>query len=645
MRSIRNIAGRGSVALALLMVVMLMPVVSVQAVPTNGSIGGVVSNADGPLQGIDVSLFKWNGLEWEYQYNDQTTDANGKYRFYVSGDGDYRVRFRDFSNHFYHEEWYDDVTDRTQATTVTVSGAADVTGIDATMSPGGSITGRVTNIRGDGVPNINVWAYYPQGGVWSAGSGWYLYGVTDADGYYTVSGAHTSEYRLWFYDNGANVYETEWYAGASNIAAATSVIVTAPAQTSGIDMELQFVDQTPPEVNSDVKSTYAGSASIEITATDVGHGDSGIYETYYKLDSGSWVSISGATATVEVATAGDHTISYKAKDNAWNESGVVTKDFKVEVGYVSVAGANRYETAVKTSQETFEDGTADCVVIATGANWPDALGGAALAAAKNGPILLTPPSALPSGVIDEIRRLGAKEAIILGGTGAVSEDVENALKDELGANAVDRIGGPTRYQTADLIAAATIAELKAGAGYDGTAFVATGANFPDALAGSPLAAAKGWPIFLSPPSSNPPVTTMSNLGVTDALILGGEGVVSKSQRAALEAEFGSGHVQRLAGADRYATGVAVASYGVDSAGLTWNGLAFSTGQNFPDALAGGVLTGKNGSVMLLTASASLPGSVRNKLVEQRDQVVDVYYLGGTGAISQSVRDEVGSILH
>ncbi|MDA3936328.1 MAG: cell wall-binding repeat-containing protein, partial [Actinomycetota bacterium] len=254
----------------------------------------------------------------------------------------------------------------------------------------------------------------------------------------------------------------------------------------------------------------------------------------------------------------------------------------VDVSYVPVAGTSRYDTALKTSQAAFADGEADCVVIATGANWPDALGGAALAAAKNGPILLTAPTALTSGITDEIDRLTATEVYILGGTVAVSQEVEDALVAKMGASNVERIWGTSRYETAEEIAAATIAELEAGAGYDGTAFVATAANFPDALAASPLAATKGWPIFLCNPAGDPPTPAMSALDVTDALILGGTAVISEAQQTTLEVAF-PGNVNRLYGANRYATGVAVATYGVETADLNWNGLAMSTGTNFPDA--------------------------------------------------------------
>ncbi len=99
--------------------------------------------------------------------------------------------------------------------------------------------------------------------------------------------------------------------------------------------------------------------------------------------------------------------------------------------YVPVAGANRIETAIQASQKAYPDELdpfgRQTVVIATSVNWPDALGGAALASTVEGPILLTPPDSLPTSVRDEIVRLRAARAIILGGTGAVSQHVEDQL--------------------------------------------------------------------------------------------------------------------------------------------------------------------------------------------------------------------------
>ena len=302
-----------------------------------------------------------------------------------------------------------------------------------------------------------------------------------------------------------------------------------------------------------------------------------------------------------------------------------------------LAGATRVETAIEVSKAAFPGG-ADTVVIGTGRNWPDALGGAALAGAEGGPILLSDTDSLPDSTMAEIDRLGATEAIILGGTGAISSAAEEALKSRLGADSVTRIGGADRYETAHMVAEAAIDAM--GNRYDGTAFAATGGDFPDALAGAPLAAANGWPIYLVPPAGSAPTAIMQAAGVSDVLILGGTGVVSGTAEDAFGTAFGADAVMRLAGATRYSTAVEIATHGVGSAGLHWDGVAIATGEIFPDALTGGVLQGRTGSVMLLTPGSELSPDTETALRANKDAIAEVKFLGGTGAVSQTVRDQV-----
>lgn len=311
-----------------------------------------------------------------------------------------------------------------------------------------------------------------------------------------------------------------------------------------------------------------------------------------------------------------------------------------------VQGDNRITTAIAASVEAFPTG-ADVVVIATGFNWPDALGGAALAGALRGPILLTSQSALPSEVMSEIERLGATQAYVLGSPTAVSTSVENALKAELGSSNVTRLAGDNRYSTARAIAAETVDVLEAGPGYDGTCFVATGTNFPDALGASPLAAAKGWPIYLVNPAVALDATTkgaMASDGVGHPIILGSTLAVPARIETSLNGIYGSGNVERIFGTNRYSTGVAVATYGVNHAGLGWDKLALTTGTNFPDALAGGVLQGMDGSVMLLTPGTSLDPTVRTVLIANKASIDEVRFLGGTSAVSAAVRTAVSQAL-
>jgi putative cell wall-binding protein/5-hydroxyisourate hydrolase-like protein (transthyretin family) len=403
-----------------------------------------------------------------------------------------------------------------------------------------------------------------------------------------------------------------------------------------------IADTMAPTVVDDAVASYDDVAVITLTATD-NPGGEGVDYISWSLNGGPWTAVDGASAEVTVSDPGDHVLEYSATDLADNTSDVEQALFEVvrtgDVLEVPIAGDDRYKTAVAISKAAFD--SADWVVIATGANWPDALGGSALAGALDGPILLTETNALPTVVRDEVVRLGADKAIILGGTSAVSTTVENALKTLLGAGDVERLGGIDRYRTADMIAVRAIAEL--GGAYDGTASVATGANYPDALAAAPLSAGLHWPLFLTPTTGLDAGTKAAMADVDEVLILGGTAVVPQAIEDSLELTYGDADVTRLAGADRYATAVVVATHGVAN-GLGWNRLAITTGEKFPDALAGGVLQGRDGSVMLLTPSTSLPASVRTVLQNNRSLIAEVRYLGGTTAVTQSVRDAVAAIL-
>ncbi|MDP2300133.1 MAG: cell wall-binding repeat-containing protein, partial [Actinomycetota bacterium] len=79
-------------------------------------------------------------------------------------------------------------------------------------------------------------------------------------------------------------------------------------------------------------------------------------------------------------------------------------------------------------------------------------------------------------------------------------------------------------------------------------------------------------------------------------------------------------------------------------GLGWNRVAVATGTNFPDALAGGVLQGKVGSVMLLTRPTALDPYTRAALVANKADITTVTFFGGTGALPQPVRDAVADAL-
>lgn len=142
-----------------------------------------------------------------------------------------------------------------------------------------------------------------------------------------------------------------------------------------------------------------------------------------------------------------------------------------------IAGADRFETAVKISQSGWASSTS--VIVTTGMNWPDALGGAGLSGELDAPILLVKKDSIPGVVWDEINRLSPGIVYILGGEGVVGPAVEAQLAGKVGSANVYRLAGDNRYETSNAVAKRSIdiQDITGPPFYSGWAFVATGDEF------------------------------------------------------------------------------------------------------------------------------------------------------------------------
>ncbi|HSQ22537.1 MAG TPA: cell wall-binding repeat-containing protein, partial [Coriobacteriia bacterium] len=129
-----------------------------------------------------------------------------------------------------------------------------------------------------------------------------------------------------------------------------------------------------------------------------------------ELDGSAWTpaTISDPGAYLLEAWAEDH----------WGNSATDAKEFVILTGpEARLAGTDRYATSAQISESTFK--SASTVVLATGRNFPDALAAAPLAYQLDGPVLLVNEGVVPDAILDEIERLGATSAYIVGGTTAV----------------------------------------------------------------------------------------------------------------------------------------------------------------------------------------------------------------------------------
>jgi putative cell wall-binding protein len=197
---------------------------------------------------------------------------------------------------------------------------------------------------------------------------------------------------------------------------------------------------------------------------------------------------------------------------------------------------------------------------------------------------------------------------------------------------VERLAGDDRYATSARISAATFSPGVAAA------YVAVGTDFPDALSAGAAAGARSAPVLLTRADAVPDVIAaeLTRLRPAEIIVLGGEGAVLPSVAAAL-ADFTTGPVTRLSGADRYATSAAVsrAAFG-QGAAVAYVG----SGQTFPDALSAGSVAGGQRGPVLLTRAGGLPAVVREELVRLRPAAVVI--VGGEGAVSKAVADQIAA---
>jgi putative cell wall-binding protein len=173
-------------------------------------------------------------------------------------------------------------------------------------------------------------------------------------------------------------------------------------------------------------------------------------------------------------------------------------------------GLTRFDTANNIANNIQDKG--DTAIVVYGYNFPDALSIAPYAAKHHYPIFLTDVNQLPS--VEAAALKTYKKTIVVGADGVISNLVFKNL------NSPTRYGGATRYDTN----ASIVNGLPMGSTQ---AFMATGLNFADALAGAVLAAKNDSYLLLTLPQSVPsPIQTVVNSKNLDYFdFLGGKAVV------------------------------------------------------------------------------------------------------------------------
>ena len=198
---------------------------------------------------------------------------------------------------------------------------------------------------------------------------------------------------------------------------------------------------------------------------------------------------------------------------------------------VRLEGANRYETNLKILEAASPD-PAEELLICSGGNYPDALSVGSLGL----PVLLVGSETLSEAQSAFVAaRSGA--VTLIGGTGAVSQDIEEQIGTLLGTERLRRIWGSDRYETSRAILQAFPRDAE-------NLVIATGNNFPDGLCAGPFAAALHANLVLTA-QGDEGIAALEDYalekGVREVYVIGGEAALPEGHFAGLDLAVRSIH--------------------------------------------------------------------------------------------------------
>lgn len=289
-----------------------------------------------------------------------------------------------------------------------------------------------------------------------------------------------------------------------------------------------------------------------------------------------------------------------------------------------VSGTDRYQTATAISQKGWE--SSDYAILVRGDDFADGLSAFPLAHRYSAPILMTRPNNIDNMTIQELKRLGVKHLIIIGGFGAVSQNVEDTIKREK-AITIERIYGDNRYQTSAKIAERFSASEVA---------LISGDNYSDALSVAVIAAIKGMPILLTPKESLPIEVNhyLLEREINKTYIIGGLGVISPEMDNRVPKPL------RLAGGDRFETNSIILN--LFASELSFNSIYIAGGdEEFAHALVGGLLAARTSSPLVFTDSSHTLTTIKN-LQDKLSQNTRIIGIGSEKAVSSDTLEAIES---
>ena len=187
--------------------------------------GRVIDEAGAGILNVSVAIYLNDISYWN------STDADGYYTVRGIPAGNCTVFFYPAYAGNYIQEWYNDKSSQETADTLSVTPGQTTGNIDAQLAAGSIISGRVTDVSGSGIPNVQAMAQ-------DVGDNLMYPGTSDADGYYAITGLKPGSYKVGFYTQNAGNYLEEWYNDKASFENADTILLAAKQTIGNIDAQL-----------------------------------------------------------------------------------------------------------------------------------------------------------------------------------------------------------------------------------------------------------------------------------------------------------------------------------------------------------------------------------------------------------------------
>ncbi|MCU0288462.1 MAG: carboxypeptidase regulatory-like domain-containing protein [Acidobacteria bacterium] len=189
--------------------------------------GRVTNESNNGIKGIYVDIYDLNHGSIASTYTNQA----GNYSFDNLSEGIYKIHFRGSFKENYLGQWYPGVVSFDRAVPVVVTARVKTPDIDAELTPGGSISGHVTDYLGKNIQGIAI-------DIFDLNQSYIASTSTDRKGNYSLGGLTNGPYKIFFAGSFQLNAQNQWFNDKNSFMNADAVMVTVGQNTSDIDARL-----------------------------------------------------------------------------------------------------------------------------------------------------------------------------------------------------------------------------------------------------------------------------------------------------------------------------------------------------------------------------------------------------------------------